>query len=81
MDLSDARAAVVTALGSIAPEVDLGAVDSGAALAEEADLDSMDMLRLLESIAGTTGVEVPEADVAGISLDGLLARLVELSAG
>jgi len=68
------RAVVVEVLHEIAPEVDLATVDLGADLRTEIDLDSMDFLNLVESIAERTGVQVPESDYEQVrSLDGLVA--------
>ena len=73
MNRDEARTAVLTALSRIAPEADLEALDPGADLRTEIDLDSMDFLGLVESLAETTGVDIPEADYHDVrSLDGLV---------
>jgi len=70
------RAAVLDALGEIAPEVDLAAVDPGTSFREQLDLDSMDLLNLVIGIHARTGVEIPEADYPKLaSLDGAVAYL------
>ncbi len=71
------RTAVVAALGEIAPEVDVGAIDGGADLREEADLDSVDFMNLIVAMHASLGVEVPEADYERLgTLDGLMGYLV-----
>jgi len=73
MNRVEAKDAVLTALSRIAPEADLEALDPGADLRTEIDLDSMDFLGLVESLAETTGVDIPEADYHDVrSLDGLV---------
>lgn len=62
MNPVQARDAVNAALASVAPEADLGAVDPGARLREELDLDSLDFLNLVQALKDITGVEIPEAD-------------------
>jgi len=69
--------AVTTVLLDIAPDVDLQAIDPSARLRDEADIDSMDFLKLLTGLKERTGVEVPEQHYEQVtSLDGLLACLV-----
>lgn len=76
MNTAEATEVVVGALGEIAPEVDLGAVDHGARLRDEVDLDSLDFLNLVQRIHDRTGVEIPETDYAQVeSLDGLVGYL------
>jgi len=61
------RAAVLAALGDVAPEADLAALRPDAELREVLDLDSMDFLGFVQRIAAATGVEVPEADYAQLA--------------
>jgi acyl carrier protein len=56
------RAAVLESLHRIAPEVDLDAIEPGAELREELDLDSMDFLSFVDAIHDLTGVDIPECD-------------------
>jgi acyl carrier protein len=71
-----AREAVTAALASVAPEADLDAVDPGARLREELDLDSLDFLNLVQALKDITGVEIPEADYRQVdSLTELLGYL------
>jgi len=81
MNTEEARAAVVAALDRIAPEADLDEVDPGGDLRSEIDLDSMDFLGLVEALAESTGVDIPEDDYREVrSLDGLIAYLVRRAA-
>ena len=73
MNTDQARAAVVAALATVAPEADLTEVPPGARMRDELDLDSM---HLLQRLHDDTGVEVPEAAYAQVeTLEGLLAYL------
>jgi acyl carrier protein len=81
MNTEEASAAVVAALARIAPEADLDEVDAGGDLRSEIDLDSMDFLGLVEALAESTGVDIPEDDYREVrSLDGLVAYLVRRAA-
>ena len=62
MTLDEIRAAVLDALGGIAPEADPSTLDPEASLREELELDSMDHLNFLIALHDTLGVEIPEAD-------------------
>jgi acyl carrier protein len=73
---NDVRAAVVEALGRIAPEVDSASIDPVRSLRDELDLDSMDFLNLVQSLHRRLGVDIPEADYAQLqTLDGAVAYL------
>ena len=83
MDRDEATAAIADALHRIAPEVDLAAVDPSVDLAEELDLDSMDVLELYAALAERTGVDLgdpgelsDEQRAARSTLDGLVTALV-----
>jgi acyl carrier protein len=56
------RAAVVRALGAVAPETDAGGLDERAPLREALDIDSMDFLNFVRGLHASLGVDVPEAD-------------------
>jgi acyl carrier protein len=62
MNDTDVRAIVVRTLQQVAPDVDAEALDPGADLREELDLDSMDVLNLVVGLHEATGVEIPERD-------------------
>lgn len=76
MTRDDALHHIATALRDIAPEVELDELEGDEPIREEADIDSMDFLRLLTGIAERTGLEVPEAEMAQVqTLDGLVGWL------
>jgi len=75
---TSARETVVRLIGEIAPEADLTSVPGAADLRDAVDLDSLDFLTLVERLAETTGVDVPENDYGQVrSLDGLVQYLVQ----
>jgi acyl carrier protein len=81
----EVRAIVQEALGNIAPDLDLGAVDPSADLREALDIDSMDFLNFVTAMHQRLGIDVPEIDYPKLAtLDGavayLEARLLEGSA-
>ncbi|TXN31131.1 acyl carrier protein [Lacisediminihabitans profunda] len=67
MTEDDARAAVLAAIGQVAPDVDTDGLDDSARFRQDLELDSLDFLRLLETVAGATGVETPENDYASLT--------------
>jgi acyl carrier protein len=70
------KALILREVGNIAPEIDLGQVDTALNLREQVDLDSMDMLNLLIGIHGATGIDIPEADYAKMTcIDDAVAYL------
>jgi acyl carrier protein len=64
---TDARTAVFAALNEVAPDVETEDLDVSARLRQDLELDSLDFLRLLEVLAGSTGVSTPEEDYAGLT--------------
>jgi acyl carrier protein len=56
------RAVVLEALGRVAPEADLGALDPAADLRDQLEIDSMDLLNFVIALHELTGVEIPEVD-------------------
>ena len=80
MTPAQAREAIAAALASIAPEVDLTAVDPDAELTDELDLDSMDLLELRTAVLASTGVEIAPDDPAGSTLAGLIGVIADRSA-
>jgi acyl carrier protein len=62
MTRDEIRAAVLRALGGVAPEVNLDAIDPHTDLRDQLDLDSMDVLNLAVAIHEALGVDIPEAD-------------------
>jgi acyl carrier protein len=76
------RAAVLAALGEVAPEADLARLEGGAELREELEIDSMDFLNLAIGVHRATGVEVPEADYPKLrSVDAWVAYLAQRLGG
>jgi acyl carrier protein len=76
MTPDDARTVVAEALADIAPEIDLGELDATVDFAQEADLDSMDLLSLAEALHERTGVDIDSGDLPPRwSLDLLVAAL------
>jgi acyl carrier protein len=73
----DAREAVVSALGQIAPELEPEDLEDDARLRQDLDLDSLDFLRLIEELAGATGVDIPERDYPRVTTVGELVAYVD----
>jgi len=74
----DARQAVEAAIGKVAPDVEPEDLEDGARLRQDLELDSLDFLRLVEVIAESTGVDIPEADYPSVAT---VAGLVTYVAG
>ena len=80
MKEADARAAVLSAIAQVAPDVDPDDLDEAARLREDLELDSPGFLRLIDAIAQSTGVEVPERDYPQVvTVTGLIAYLAASS--
>lgn len=76
MNEQDARAAAAAAIGKVAPDVDLAEVDEDARLRQDLELDSLDFLRLVETIDTATGVDIPERDYPAVAtVKGLIQYL------
>ncbi|MDQ0663153.1 acyl carrier protein [Arthrobacter ulcerisalmonis] len=76
MNQQDARQAVETAIGKVAPDVEPGDLEGGARLRQDLELDSLDFLQVVEVIAESTGVDIPEADYPAVAtVDGLVNYL------
>lgn len=67
MNEIDARAAVLDALNEVAPDVETDDLDGSERLRQDLELDSLDFLRLLETLARTTGVTASEDDYPGLT--------------
>ncbi len=61
-EAEQARAVISDVLAGIAPDAELDGIDPDGNLQQQADLDSMDFLSLVEGIAGRLGLDIPEAD-------------------
>jgi acyl carrier protein len=76
MNTETARKAIVRAIGRVAPEADVADLAPDEGLREGLDLDSLDFLAVLENVALTTGVSVPESDYAAVdNLEAFVAYL------
>lgn len=62
----DTRAAVLSVLTTIAPEVDPDGISDDELLRDQVDLDSMDWLNFLRGIHKRLRVDIPEADYASL---------------
>lgn len=72
----DIRKAVLDALGSVAPEADLGRLRPDKNLREQLDIDSMDFLNFMLAIHRSLEIEIPEADYGQlVTLDGCIQYL------
>jgi acyl carrier protein len=67
MNQQDARLAVRTAIGQVAPDLDLDGLDEQSRLRQDLELDSLDFLRVVESIDESTGVDIPERDYTAVA--------------
>ena len=76
MTPDDIRAAVLRALGGVAPEADLEHLKSDVGFREQLDIDSMDFLNIVVEINSRTGIEIPERDYPKLStLNGAVSYL------
>jgi acyl carrier protein len=76
MDDAELRATVVTLLRRIAPELDPATLQGALALRDQVDLDSMDFLNFLVSVAQRLHVDIPEADYGELrTLDDIVRYL------
>jgi acyl carrier protein len=72
----DIRTVVYEELNSIAPEVDLAAVDPAGDLREALDIDSMDFLNFISAVHRRLGVDIPERDYPKlVTLDSAMTYL------
>jgi acyl carrier protein len=62
MDQTEVRAVALSALTSIAPEVDVNELLATQPLRDQVDLDSMDWLNFLIALHERLHVDIPEAD-------------------
>ncbi len=82
MDADAIRAAVLAAIGEIAPEADLAAIDPARSFRDQIALDSVDFLNLMLALDAGFGVRIHETDYPALSsLDGCIAYLVPRVAG
>jgi acyl carrier protein len=73
----DAWVHVRAAIGQVAPDVDPVDLVEGARLRQDLELDSLDFLRVLETLVARTGVDIPERAYAEVgTVKGLVGYLV-----
>jgi acyl carrier protein len=77
MNPADTQAELLAAIGEIAPETDLAAIDPTRALRQQVDLDSADWLNFLVAVHEKLGVDIPDAEAARLST---LQQLVDYCA-
>jgi acyl carrier protein len=77
VNLDQTRAAVLEALGNVAPELDPATLDPRQDLRNQLDLDSMDFLNFVVGLHKAFGVDIPEADYRKLAtLDACVAYLM-----
>lgn len=76
MDEQAIRAAVLSVIRSIAPELDPNRIDADEPLREQIDLDSMDWLNVIVGLQEKLQIEIPEADYGKLpNLNAVVAYL------
>ena len=77
MTPDDIRAAVLRALGGVAPEADLEHLKPDVSFREQLDIDSMDFLNFVIALHKEFRTEIPEKDYPKLAtLDGCVAYLM-----
>lgn len=74
MTREELQGQLLAALGEIAPEVDLAALDAARPLRQQVDLDSADWLNFLVAVHERLGVDIPDAEAGRLRT---LAQIVE----
>lgn len=75
------RKATLEAIAEIVPDADVTTLDWAADLRDELDIDSMDVLRIAETLRKSTGIDIPEIDLGKLeSVDAIVAYLEGASA-
>jgi acyl carrier protein len=64
MNREQIQAELLAAIGEIAPETELAAIDPTRALRQQVDLDSADWLNFLVAVHEKLGVDIPDAEAA-----------------
>ena len=77
----DTRAAVLSVLTTIAPEVDPDGISDDELLRDQVDLDSMDWLNFLRGIHKRLRVDIPEADYASLRTLAYVVGYVDKNGG
>lgn len=81
MSRDDIQIQLLAAIGEIAPETDLAAIDPARPLRQQVDLDSADWLNFLVAVHEKLGIDIPDAEAARLRtlqqlVDYCAARLV-----
>ena len=80
MNDDDARALVLGALATVAPELDASRMDAAASLRSSAELDSMDFLSYVAALSDALDADVPETDYDQVdSINGAVAYVAARS--
>lgn len=78
MTPDSARELVIGVLTGVAPDIDPASLPDDAGLRDSADLDSMDFLDYVSSLAEATGTDIPESDYGRLdTVAGAIAFVVE----
>lgn len=81
MTLDDIKAAVVSAVTGVAPEIDSLSIHPGVSFRDDLDLDSMDFLNFVLALHKRLGVEIPEVDYPKLyTFDGAVTYLASKTA-
>ena len=76
MNQEQIKTELLAAIGEIAPETDLAAIDPARALRQQVDLDSADWLNFLVAVHEKRGVDIPDAEAARVRTLDQLAEFV-----
>jgi len=77
MTIENSRETVLELIRQIAPDADATGINPDRDLRREADMDSLDFQTLVERVAETTGVEIPEADYPQVRTLGGLSEYID----
>ena len=64
MNPAEIQTRLLAAIGEIAPETDLAAIDPVRPLRQQVDLDSADWLNFLVAVHEKLGIDIPDAEAA-----------------
>jgi acyl carrier protein len=79
MTPEEIKKTVIEALTRIAPEIDPAAIESGASLRDQLDLDSMDFLDIVMELRKRHRIQIPEDDYINLaSMNSTVAYLEPL---
>jgi acyl carrier protein len=82
MNEQELREVLIAALIEVAPEIDPAEIDPAGGLAEQLDIDSMDLLNVVVAVHERTGIDIPERDYSKLAtLDDAVGYLVAAQRG